>query len=238
MLLGKIKQHYCCLPSLLFLMELWVLTSIFSGTSFSCLNLSNGVRGVDGTETFSNYHQGQKTTHDNVHVLTYKSFIKGVYLGTELWKVSLSLSFLQQLASFTIIISPCGVWVCYETPLFHTALLIFPYGAGCTESSFFPANFFTFHFSIATLDGLTINLSHSHPQPSTILSISFVSFGAALSLPLTLALILLICLFWFSISEPMSMAMLRRLPIMVLTWPMFSSISSSRASLVILRVEV
>ena len=30
------------------------------------------------------------------------------------------------------------------------------------------------------------------------------------------------------------MAMLRRLPIMVLTWPMFSSISSSRASLVIL----
>lgn len=50
----------------------------------------------------------------------------------------------------------------------------------------------------------------------------------------TLALILSSCLFWFSISEPMSIAMLRKFPIMVLTCPMFSSISPSRASLVIL----
>lgn len=51
---------------------------------------------------------------------------------------------------------------------------------------------------------------------------------------LTLRLILSICLFWFSSSDPISRAMFLKLPIMVFTWPMFSSISSSRASFVIL----
>ncbi len=54
---------------------------------------------------------------------------------------------------------------------------------------------------------------------------------------ITLALIRSNCLFWFSISEPMSMAMLRKLPIIVLTWVIFSSISPSRASLLILLRE-
>lgn len=54
----------------------------------------------------------------------------------------------------------------------------------------------------------------------------------------TLRLILSICRFWFSNSEPMSIAMLRRLPIIVLTCPMFSSISSSRASFVILDLNI
>lgn len=54
----------------------------------------------------------------------------------------------------------------------------------------------------------------------------------------TLRLILSIWRFWFSNSEPMSIAMLRRLPIIVLTWPMFSSISSSRASFVILDLNI
>lgn len=50
----------------------------------------------------------------------------------------------------------------------------------------------------------------------------------------TFRLILSTCLFWFSNSEPMSKAIFRKLPIIVLTCPMFSSISSSRASFVIL----
>ena len=54
----------------------------------------------------------------------------------------------------------------------------------------------------------------------------------------TLRLILSTCRFWFSNSEPMSMAMLRRFPIIVFTCPMFSSISSSRASLVILDLNI
>lgn len=54
----------------------------------------------------------------------------------------------------------------------------------------------------------------------------------------TLRLILSIWRFWFSNSEPMSIAMLRRLPIIVLTCPMFSSISSSRASFVILDLHI
>lgn len=54
----------------------------------------------------------------------------------------------------------------------------------------------------------------------------------------TLRLILSIWRFWFSNSEPMSIAMLRRLPIIVLTCPMFSSISSSRASFVILDLNI
>lgn len=54
---------------------------------------------------------------------------------------------------------------------------------------------------------------------------------------LTLRLILSIWRFWFSNSDPMSRAMLRRFPIIVLTCPMLSSISVSRASLVILQKE-
>lgn len=50
----------------------------------------------------------------------------------------------------------------------------------------------------------------------------------------TLRLIRSTCLFWFSNSEPMSMAMFRKLPIIVFTCPILSSISSSRASFVIL----
>ena len=52
----------------------------------------------------------------------------------------------------------------------------------------------------------------------------------------TLRFILSSCLFWFSTSVPMSWAMFLRLPIMVETCCMFSSISSSRSSLVILSV--
>ena len=47
-----------------------------------------------------------------------------------------------------------------------------------------------------------------------------------------------ICRFWDDTSFPMSMAMLRRLPTMPLTSLMFCSISSSRASFVILKVVV
>jgi hypothetical protein len=56
--------------------------------------------------------------------------------------------------------------------------------------------------------------------------------------PCTLRLILSICRFWFSSSDPISIAMLRRLPIIVFTCPMFSSISSSRASFVILDLNI
>lgn len=52
---------------------------------------------------------------------------------------------------------------------------------------------------------------------------------------LTLRLILSTCLFWFSSSDPMSSAIFLKLPIIVFTWPILSSISSSRASFVILR---
>lgn len=62
-------------------------------------------------------------------------------------------------------------------------------------------------------------------------------FNNEWQLLLTLRLILSICLFWFSNSEPMSSAMFLKLPIIVFTWPMFSSISSSRASFVILKVN-
>ena len=46
-----------------------------------------------------------------------------------------------------------------------------------------------------------------------------------------------ICTFCVSISFPMSSAMLFRFPMMLPTWDRFSSISSSRASLVTLRVK-
>ncbi len=51
---------------------------------------------------------------------------------------------------------------------------------------------------------------------------------------LALALIRSSCAFWFSSSPPMSFAMFLRLPIIAETCSIFSSISSSRASLVIL----
>lgn len=51
---------------------------------------------------------------------------------------------------------------------------------------------------------------------------------------ITFVLIVSICWFWFSSSEPISNAMFLRLPIIVFTCPKFSSISVSRASLVIL----
>lgn len=54
---------------------------------------------------------------------------------------------------------------------------------------------------------------------------------------ITLRLILSICLFWFSSSDPMSRAIFRKLPTIVFTWPIFSSISSSRASFVILKQQ-
>lgn len=43
------------------------------------------------------------------------------------------------------------------------------------------------------------------------------------------------CIFWFSSSDPISIAIFLKLPIIVFTWPIFSSISSSRASFVILQ---
>jgi hypothetical protein len=55
---------------------------------------------------------------------------------------------------------------------------------------------------------------------------------------LTFVLIRSTCRFWLSISDPMSMAMFRKFPTIVETWPMFPSISSSRASFVILEKQV
>lgn len=62
------------------------------------------------------------------------------------------------------------------------------------------------------------------------------SFATAIlvSLDSPLTLTRSIIRFWFSSSEPISSAMFRKLPIIVFTWPTFSSISSSRASFVIL----
>lgn len=54
---------------------------------------------------------------------------------------------------------------------------------------------------------------------------------------LTFSVMLSICRFCLSISLPMSTAMDLRLPMMLPTAPRFSSISSSRASLVILRTR-
>ena len=56
----------------------------------------------------------------------------------------------------------------------------------------------------------------------------------SLHIQLTLRLILSNWLFWFPTSVPMSWAMFRRFPTMVEICCMFSSISSSRSSLVIL----